>query len=508
MKNLVKIISVSAIMLTAALSCSKEQSTPATQDANKVTLTFVADAPTSKTVLNGDTQNSVSWNTAENSEWANFIQSVDGVINGGASITGAAAVVTDGKATFQPSFTAVEGGSNFTYYSYYPGAAYVDAPTSTLVALKTPATQTPSASSFDPNADLLVSKPITLTGQTAEPQSLRFARLVTLGKITITGLPEDATTVSSIKITAHGKALTGQTTVNMEDASTPNGYGDVAANDYVELNLANCPDFTNNSTAIFTCYPVEFEATDEIIVTIIAGGKYYEKSFTPATGGLKFQSGVPASFTVNFTGIEETKGVFTLDRNGWNDNLRMHVWKELGNTDENLTTWPGMPLNSVTINGQSYKFYPYPSDFTAETQIGVIFNSNGAYQTSDIYLSADKSHYFKLYAYGAKELNNPNYKTYGLYVKEIANWNNIYVYGWFDGGEIFGTWHGTAIHNKRTIGDTEYYYQEIDIYDVDAEKEVGIKFNYDGWNGTNDLTLGKITADVYVELNGQTVKRL
>lgn len=50
--------------------------------------------------------------------------------------------------------------------------------------------QSPSATSFDSEADLLVSKPIITTGQMQGETTLQFARLGTIVKITLTGLDE------------------------------------------------------------------------------------------------------------------------------------------------------------------------------------------------------------------------------------------------------------------------------------------------------------------------------
>lgn len=50
--------------------------------------------------------------------------------------------------------------------------------------------QQPSADSFDPHADVMVSQPVETTGQLKDALSLKFARLGTIVKITLTGLQE------------------------------------------------------------------------------------------------------------------------------------------------------------------------------------------------------------------------------------------------------------------------------------------------------------------------------
>lgn len=57
------------------------------------------------------------------------------------------------------------------------------------VKVNLPATQTPIATSFDPNADLMVARAVQMTSQPkTEPISLSFGRVAALGKMTITNL--------------------------------------------------------------------------------------------------------------------------------------------------------------------------------------------------------------------------------------------------------------------------------------------------------------------------------
>ncbi len=311
------------LILLAAYSCTSETEVPVP---GEICLTFVADETLeAKTALNNDSRNSASWNAGDK------VQFIMHTSAGNSDSVSGATVGEDGKATFTPTFTSIPSASEYTFLAYHPASAN-NAPSGVKPVLETPAIQIPSViTSYATEADLLVSKPVTLSAdQVAEangkPQSIRFTRLVALAKMTITGLDADTESVSSIRLTATGKKLAGKTTVNLADASLPNGYGDVESSDYIEVNLKNCPSFGNNNTAIFTCYPASLAAGENFTVVLKAGEKTFTKEIT-LSKPLEFTLGQTTEFSVDMStanvegGKEEDDGAgyyeVTMSQTDW-----------------------------------------------------------------------------------------------------------------------------------------------------------------------------------------------
>ena len=95
---------------------------------------------------------------------------------------------TSGKASFSVALP-VKTGTSFRYATLHPKAAYVTNSNTNLAAIKfiVPDIQLPTATSFDPDADILVSKTITTEAQPTS-LSLQFGRIIAIGKMRLTNL--------------------------------------------------------------------------------------------------------------------------------------------------------------------------------------------------------------------------------------------------------------------------------------------------------------------------------
>ena len=106
-----------------------------------------------------------------------------------------ATIGVDGKAQFTVAFPANTSDASFTYNAIYPASAVVEDASDKIDAAKVKVIvkdqQVATAASFDPTADILVSKPIETDAQPTE-LNMQFKRLVALGKFTLTNLPRDA----------------------------------------------------------------------------------------------------------------------------------------------------------------------------------------------------------------------------------------------------------------------------------------------------------------------------
>ncbi len=87
----------------------------------------------------------------------------------------------------------------------------------------------------------------------------------------------------------------------------------------------------------------------------------------------------------------------------------------------------------------------------------------------------------------------PVVETFNLYLNNEDGWANVNLYGWSDNGELFGTWPGTAVTEKETIEDIEYF-----VFTVPAElngQTISIIFNNGNDKQTADITGVEITKD-------------
>ena len=224
--------------------------------------------------------------------------------------TNAIAIDNNGKATFGVSFEA-SAAAEFAYDAIYPASAVLTngSTDNTLVALND--MQRPSATSFDPDADILVAQRIVTDTQPTELR-MRFKRLVAMGKIIIKGLPESCA-ISEVVFAAEGHALAGQNVVNTAEGTVVE-YGHTALDP-----ITMCYDAPIVSRDIyFTCNPFTLFAGEAFSITVTcSNGDAYTKCVTiPSGATFALSEGDLNIFSVNLEGCkEESSSLFdTLTR--------------------------------------------------------------------------------------------------------------------------------------------------------------------------------------------------
>ena len=214
---------------------------------------------------------------------------------------------TSGKASFSVALP-VKTGTSFRYATLHPKAAYVTNSNTNLAAIKfiVPDIQLPTATSFDPDADILVSKTITTEAQPTS-LSLQFGRIIAIGKMRLTNLAvESDETISDITFTAPGKVVTGRGKFNFETGRIlTDQWGYVGeGKDYVSMlydGIAASAAFD----AWFTCAPLSIAADETFTVKVTTSRGTYTRSVTiPASGGLNFTLGDLTTFSVNMATAE------------------------------------------------------------------------------------------------------------------------------------------------------------------------------------------------------------
>ncbi len=282
-----------AVVAMGLVACQNDFDEPNVNQSvdGDVIVTFVADEPATRTSVDtsDDTAPKFSW--SEN-ETFTVLEQTD-------ALALASNVVYDnaeGKANITATFAANVGKNEYKYATVYPAEGYVKADNINSVTLALPAIQTMAEESYDPNADLMVSKVITTTTQPTEAQQVQFTRLAAVVKMTLKNFNLEAgDQVERIIFAAEGKALAGTITtdiVNPHDFVVADGVDNVS----VSATSADC--------LYFTLLPTTLEAGNTYTITVVTNKNLYVKQGTvPAEKSLTFEAGMVNRLGVNMEGV-------------------------------------------------------------------------------------------------------------------------------------------------------------------------------------------------------------
>ena len=323
-----------AILFGAALlsfSCAKEN-TVKEPEPKLVSITVEAGIDNSKTHLDG---NDVRWDaTGETIQL--FERHGDNVV----IVESKEGVSTDGGATMSFESNIYEkSGEGFTYCAIYPASAYQSGvPGLNNVGVNTPYNQKPTATSFDPKADLLFAEKLETVSQ-ATNLRMRFARMVAVGCMTIKnlGTQENVESVTfSAKKGGQDVVVAGRSAYDLETTQLSGEYGSRIANTSVKMDYTGETLAANGLTVWFTCYPFELVEGDSFKVEIVTETGVYTKESTLSAGRtLAFNMGKPSVFGVNMSGITATPKAVNLSY----ANLTAEEWVNAGgvSTYSNVT---------------------------------------------------------------------------------------------------------------------------------------------------------------------------
>jgi hypothetical protein len=291
MKRTMKSLTVIAAAVMGLVACQSnfdEVATPSVK--NTITISFIEDESRTSVDTSGE-KPVFSWN--DNETFA-VLEQTDAL----AQATAVTYNKVDGKANIDAEFAVNEGKSDYKYITVYPASGYVSAEivnNATLIAtLALPAEQSAVEGSYDPNADLMVSWPVTTTAQPTEAQPLRFTRLAAVAKLAINNLSLEAgEVVESVEFTANGKALAGTITVDLEnphEITISKGVSTVAV------------ATTSDSEVYLTVLPTTLEEGDAYSVVVATNKQIYIKQGSIPTGKtLAFEAGKVTRIGVNMT---------------------------------------------------------------------------------------------------------------------------------------------------------------------------------------------------------------
>ncbi|MCM1177307.1 MAG: fibronectin type III domain-containing protein [Clostridium sp.] len=368
MKKTIKVWGIAASIAAVLAACQKNE--PAEPDMAMAEMNIVACSdPGTRTVLENDGK--VIWN--ENGETLAVFESAGSTITYKESNEG---VTEDGgqTMTFGIQFPQNTSATAFGYYALYPNSANVEKPSNlTKVKVALTSIQTPTATSFGQYADILVSKPIeNLTEQPTELQ-MQFARIVAVGKMTISNLGSEENVVK-VTFTAPEKVVTGRSYINLVTGEAVEyGYSNQGS-DNVVLDYTDNGIAANGMTAYFTAWPFTIASEEKFTVTVETESKIFTKEVTvPAGKEIAFKEGKAAKFTVDFSGIE--------------GNSKISDFKYAKLTFEEISN----------VAGNSWGSYNKEYSYTQEN--GAIWLIKCYYQSSSAFMqlgATDKNSYIKL----------------------------------------------------------------------------------------------------------------
>lgn len=208
----------------------------------------------------------------------------------------------EGKATITATFDHNAGQSEYKYVAVYPLSGYYESDSESIYAAKLYLSNNQtmySDASYDPNADLMVSKVVATAAQPTEAQYLQFTRLAAVAKMSIKGVEG---TIEKVIFTANGKNIAGTINADLENIANEDGtHNFVVAEGSDSITIDGA---VNNGAVYFTLMPTTLAAGDEYTVTIVTEDKIYVKKGTIPDGkSLQFAAGMVTRFGVNMEGV-------------------------------------------------------------------------------------------------------------------------------------------------------------------------------------------------------------
>ena len=480
----IKNLMLVAVAAMGFASCQNEAVEEITRP-QEVVMTITADADDTRTYI--DEENKVvKWSAGDQLK----------VIENSATYrtTTAINIDGDGKATFTVAFPANTSATSFTYNAIFPATAVTEDDSDKIDNEKVKVTvkdqQMATATSFDPTADVLVSKHIETEAQPTE-LSMQFKRLVALGKMTLNNLPLDAKIERVIFTITEGKGLAGR---NYVDATT----GEVSQ--YCYYGKSNTLTISydepiSTRDIYFTCNPFEMEAGETFTVKAVCGNKSYTRKVEiPADRTLKFIEGNLGTFSVDManatveTNTAFAEGQYVVIAKSGSNYYAMKGVKGSGNY---------MTYTQVTYDGTA-------NNFTTDddTIVWTIAAADGGFTLQN---------YEGKYLYGSNSGNNAylgdaqtltitpvdgTTQQYYIAVKSIPE--RILGYNTNSGQERFAFYKGTQANKLYLVPvgeNTDPYFtinQDLQGYTADGDE---IEFEVIAHNGFN----AEVTATANVE---------
>lgn len=203
-----------------------------------------------------------------------------------------------------------DGSGNYKFYAFSPSSACLGvSSTYKSVTVEIPAAQTPTLTSVDEAAHIMVAKSSVYT-TFPEKVDVSFIHLAAYGRFQLKNFPETVT-IQSINLESD-EPFVGRYYFYAEDNGTQ-AEGDFVANSASNIMTLHGNNFytsvSSNHDIVFwfSCAPVNLEGKSLKISVNTDAGKYVKTITFPAGKG-NFQSGRVAAFNVDMSGITPSAG--------------------------------------------------------------------------------------------------------------------------------------------------------------------------------------------------------
>lgn len=465
MKKTIKLFGLFVVAAMTVIGCAKEvdapeeatNETPTEQSTFTHTVTITAGAPTTKTVINeGETSASFKWSSDDATRFHVWENDVKG--------TAVTLTSEDEYETMKLTATfASVSAASYEYTAYLAKNEYDDDGDKYP---QVPSEQTCTATSYDPNADILVAQPVTSVGSTLDEIEMRFGRPCVINKMTLKGLTAGET-LSSVEIRSD-KPLAGY-----YDADGQSWTGQSSK---IVLTTSQTVSAAGEATVYFITMPVA-EAT--LTVTAITNAHVYDKTFTKTIDFLLDQ--VTVFGVANFTKYTK-RDVLTLDLtkvsagSGY-ANFSGKSYSGAGKSPADYAGTIAGGNSAIQINwnsGTSYRGIVTTTSGGSIEKIRVLWNSG----TSD---GRSLDVYGKNSAYTTSDLNN----SFGTSIGSITKGASI---------ELKASKYFEYIMFKSTQA---IYLDEIEVFWGNTKNAAGIKWTADGKSGAtvSSATATMLTGD-------------
>ncbi len=322
-----KILYIVLFTVLALQGCNTE-SVDSMSKLTKSTIRIVTEIDDTRTYLEDD--NKIHW--AESGEQLNIIYYSD---NNSSEISQTPThadytIESDGRIIFSADITTVEGAASHTLGAFYP---YQHVAQSSSVVLTIPQAQSPTAESYDPKSDILVSKePIVIEGD-VEGIKVSLSRMVAFAKMTLKGIgageiiekvifSSSAKPAGSVEFKVHEAAT-------VENAVWYNEYEDI------EITRENWVA-TGEDVVWMTTVPTDLSGTD-FTVTVVTDKHSYTKSVDLTSRTLDFKRGDIATFSVTLEPTLDLSGSWKLTEwRGVKPSFEVYMQIDQNN---NVTMW-------------------------------------------------------------------------------------------------------------------------------------------------------------------------
>lgn len=297
MKKIIFALSAVALMV----GCANEPvETPIELEKTTTVTVEVTPEQQTRTYTEG---NKIYWNTT--GEQLNIIYFADESTTRRQSATHADYTLVDNKATFTADLTTTDGATKYTLGAFYP---YAYKYTTSSISLTVPQEQTPSATSYDPKADILVSKNPVVSNGLPDKLTFEFARMVAFAKMTIKGIPagekiqtvvfkSSAKPAGAVEFKVHEQGT-------LDNAKWYNNYEDIT------LNLGG-REATGEDTVWFVTVPTDLSDTD-FTVEVTTDKNNYTKTVDLTGKTLEFERANIAQFSVSGLAVVEKPKAYKL----------------------------------------------------------------------------------------------------------------------------------------------------------------------------------------------------